>query len=203
MYLTKILISKQDICKHRLFDNFKWKQVLCRAIPPEVNEEGRSRFFLFRVFDKKDQTEVLVQSERSPMAQPIGTWSTKQIPSAFYGWSRYQFDCVACPTEKKVQYTADGKRKRQGKRIALSKQEQAPWMSNKLLCIGAQVISMTSTPKGYTSIPHKGSSVTSTVAHFSGILMVTDRNAFIQGVSEGIGSERAFGYGLVLLKPIA
>jgi CRISPR system Cascade subunit CasE len=40
-------------------------------------------------------------------------------------------------------------------------------------------------------------------AHFSGILTITDSEAFLPTLARGIGRHRAFGYGMLLLRPVS
>lgn len=203
MFLTKIVINKLDIIKFRLFDNYRWKQELCRAITPIKNTKGISRFFQFRVYTDKPNMEVLVLSEIPPVILPFGIWDTKEIPQSFYQRSKYVFDVIVCPSVKKASFNEQGQKKKQGKRICRPVNEHIPWMERKLSEMGCTVINLSATPMKANRFSHKNKLRSIPSTRFTGVIQVTDQNAFSSKVTEGIGPEKAFGFGLLLLKPVA
>ena len=202
MYLTQVKVDKRELLINRIYDNYHWKKVLCRAIPPKKDKGGKTRFYLFRVYDRGAYTEVLIQSEQCPIAQNFGTWHSKEIPGNFYSWSKYQYDIVCYPSIKKNRYSDTGERLKNSRRRSIPLEQCIPWMVGKLKDIGCVGTSINMTPQGISVYPHKGSEVNVTAIQFSGVLEVADRDLFISGVQSGIGPEKAFGYGLLLLKPI-
>lgn len=195
MYLTKIIATNRDVVEHKMFSNYRWKQELCRAIPPKSVDKTNTREFLFKVADKNGYFEILVLSQKKPKPLSFGTWETKEMASNFYSRKRYVFDILANPAKKS--------RKSLG-RVGIPLEEQDKWMEDQLKKMGCHVLSLDH--RSFGMLPHKkpnGHPFRVETTQFLGTIEIVDQELFYKGVIQGIGDEKTFGYGLLLLKPIA
>ena len=196
MYLTKITVDSMTLQHLRIFDAYRRKQELYKAFTP-VDE---NRPFLFRLTEKNTGTQVLVLSDKQPKVLPFGTWETKIVSDTFYKSSRYVFDVEANPTVKHACFDDKGNKKDQGKRVGLKPEAYEGWFLRKLKDAGCEVKSVSVTPLGPKVCHHKGQTVTHASAQFRGVLHVKDSGAFLKAATQGIGTGRAFGFGMMLLK---
>jgi CRISPR system Cascade subunit CasE len=196
MYLTKITVDTMTLQRHCIFDAYRWKQELYKAFTPVYE----NRPFLFRVIEKSTGTQVLVLSVKQPKVLPFGTWETKVVPENFYRSSRYVFDVEANPTVKHACFDDKGNKKKQGKRVGLKPEAYEGWFLRKLKDAGCEVKAVSVTPLGPKVCHRKGQTVTHLSTQFRGVLHVKDSGAFLKAATQGIGTGRAFGFGMMLLK---
>jgi CRISPR system Cascade subunit CasE len=196
MYLTKITADSMTLQRVRLFDAYRWKQELYKAFTP-VDE---NRPFLFRISEKNTGAQVLVLSDKQPKVLPFGSWETKVVSSSFYQSSKYLFDVEANPTVKHASFDEKGNKKNQGKRVGLKPEAYEEWFLRKLKDAGCEAQTVSVVPLGPKVCHRKGQTVTHVSAQFRGILKVNDPDAFLKAATQGIGTGRAFGFGMMLLK---
>jgi CRISPR system Cascade subunit CasE len=165
--------------------------------------------------DKPRGAQLLIISPTEPTRPDWLTdqdeWETKVIPPTFFQTRRYRFQLHANPTVKRVVRDAAGNRKKNGKRESI-KGEAAlrAWLQRKGESGGffvpetvpLEIFSDVShfSKKSKTAQPMNGTHGT---VDISGILEVTDSQLFLQQTfTKGIGSAKAFGFGLLVLAPI-
>jgi len=211
-YLTRALIDPSTIYSRGLKDTYAWHQLVWKAFP---KRDGKERDFLTRLDDKPNGTQILIVSPTEPTRPDWlsgqDEWETKAIPSGFFQVRRYRFQLHANPTVKRVIRDAAGNRKKNGKRESIKGEDGLrAWLQRKGESGGFFVLE--SAPlEIFSGVSHF--SKTSKNSHptngthgavdISGILEVTDPVIFLTNTfSKGIGSAKAFGFGLLVLAPV-
>lgn len=132
----------------------------------------------------------------------------KPMPNAWRPGRRLGFEVLACPTSRKEGHEKDLYRHRMER---LTPGEQAPsretiyleWLEKQM---GNAARLETATLEKFRFISHyrRGmdrKKLERPQALLKGVLVVTDSAAFNRLLARGIGRHRAFGYGMLLLKP--
>ncbi len=229
LHLTQILVSYEDAVRLlRIRDTYDWHQKIWKCLEGIIpNNPNKGRFpkgtrtedqpkvlpdFLCRVDKVEENFRVLVLSAlppRKPDWCPTDCFGTKEIPDTFFAHRRYRFSLLANPTWKPVKdkdgnYIADAKRR---KRRAVTKREDLiAWLQRKAEACGFRVNadSLRTIPRGREFFHKDGTSHGAhTAVEFQGELTVTDPKKLRATVAGGIGSAKAFGFGLLVLAPIS
>jgi len=206
LHLTRILVPYEDAVRLlRIRDTYDWHQRVWQAFS---GRDGRSRDFLIRVDRREEAFRVVILSRSAPSKPdwcPTACFSTKPIPEGFFAQRRYRFSLLANPT-RKVRSDASGERTKNGRRLAITRREDLiAWLSRKAADSGfmVEVDTLRTVPRGREFF-HKDtrSHGTHTAVEFLGELTVNDPARFRDAVAAGIGSAKAFGFGLLVLAPI-
>ncbi len=210
LYLTQILVPYEDAARLlRIRDTYDWHQRVWQAFG---GRDGAARDFLIRVDRKEEAYRVLILSRSVPAKPdwcPTDCFGTKEIPDKFFEHPRYRFSLLANPTWKPVKdengnYIADAKKR---KRRAITKREDlVAWLQRKAEAGGFRINadSLRTIPRGREFFHKDGRSHgTHTAVEFQGELTVTDPKMFRATVAAGIGSAKAFGFGLLVLAPLS
>lgn len=204
-YLTKAEIDYETAVKRGLKDSYAWHQKVWEAFPERDKE---SRNFLTRVDDIDSGFRLLILSMSIPTRPdwcPTDNWKTKEMPDTFLDAEQFRFSLVANATKKKVIRLENGERKKNGKRIPIVGEENlTAWMSNKASQHGFSIaetqLRITPMPRQYFMKKRKPGLHAAT--RFQGILKVTDKELFLKTLTTGIGTAKAFGFGMLCLSPI-
>ncbi len=208
LHLTQIHVAyDQAVRLLRIRDSYDWHQHLWEAFP---GRDGAARDFLVRIDEKEETYRVLILS-RTPASRPAwcpsGNFATKPVPDAFFGHRDYTFSLLANPT-KKVRSNSAGERSKNGRRVPLtSRGDLLAWLERKAAASGFAIdTEQTQTvPRGREYF-HKDRPRTQglhAAVEFRGRLTVIDPTAFRAAATAGIGSAKAFGFGLLVLAPLA
>jgi CRISPR system Cascade subunit CasE len=210
LHLTKIEIDYETAHKAGLRDAYAWHQWAWQAFPGRPED---ARDFLTRLDDTGDGFRFLIQSAAAPQRPatcPLDAWQTKDIPENFFAHPTYRFSLLANPTRKlAAPRDADGKR-RNAKRIAVSSREDLiAWIERKGLQHGFRIdsASLQTIPRPRQVFVKKSTADSQrhaglhTATEFVGILKITDPTLFVQATHTGIGSAKAFGFGMLCLSP--
>jgi CRISPR system Cascade subunit CasE len=220
LHLTQILLPYENAVRClRIRDTYDWHQRVWQAFG---GRDGQPRDFLIRVDRKEKAYRVLILSRSVPARPdwcPSDCFGTKEIPNKFFEHPRYRFSLLANPTWKPVKdengnYIADAKKR---KRRAITKREDLiAWLQRKaekggfkLILkkeneFGKEVEALRTIPRGREFFHKDGRSHgTHTAVEFQGELTVTDPAQFRATVAAGIGSAKAFGFGLLVLAPLS
>jgi CRISPR system Cascade subunit CasE len=195
-------------------DAYSWHQLVWQAFP---GRDGEPRDFLTRLDDKPGGTQLLVVSPVEPIRPDwLGegdTWETKPIPPTYFQARRYRFQLRANPTHKPVKdqggnYIADAKKRK--RRAITDAAELVAWLQRKgetggfRLVEGApvetwgEVQHFEKRPAGGPQ--HRG---VHGAVDFAGVLEITDPGSFLTATfAKGLGSAKAFGFGLLVLAPV-
>lgn len=204
-FLTQCLLSYEAAARARIRHQGDWHGLVWSGFKP-VEGDGVKRGFLYAVEEITGGYRTLILSEEIPTrpdAFPASGWATKTIPKGFLDHSRYVFTVTANPTAVR-----GGKRVSVAQRMGLEDDPEMrllEWLQRK----GAQggfrpLLSKTrvDTLGVETFFNSRKQQVTFHYVRFHGVLEVTSPNEFQAAFNAGIGRGRAFGAGLLLLKPI-
>lgn len=186
-------------------DSYAWHQRIWEAFPGQPKAE---RHFLTRLDDTGHCFRLLILSKEPPTRPdwcPSDNWESRTIEDTFFQQSAYRFSLLANPTKKLVVRNADGVKKKNGKRIALSKREDLiEWIERKGTQHGFAIdsASLKTVPRPRQQFLKQDKRGTHTATEFIGLLRVNDPIAFQQAATRGIGSAKAFGFGMLCLVPI-
>lgn len=210
LHLTKIVIDYETAHKAGLRDAYSWHQWAWKAFPDRPDAD---RDFLTRLDDTGDGFRFLIQSAAQPKRPdtcPEDAWQTKGIPQTFFDHPAYRFSLLVNPTRKLASpRDADGKR-RNAKRVPISKREDLlAWIERKGIQHGFRVDpgSLQTLPRPRQVFVKKSASDTQRhvglhgATEFVGCLSITDPALFIHATRNGIGSAKAFGFGMLCLAP--
>jgi CRISPR system Cascade subunit CasE len=189
MYLTKITLPNSEAAQRHLFDPYQWHVALWKCF------QAKERPYVFRVDQGRDQTIFLMLSPVQPAVQAWGVWETRIIPERFYAHNKYLFSLRAYPAVKKAAFEKDGTRKKQGIRVPRPDPEE--WLKGKAVENGFELERVAVTKK-HSQTASKGFQM---AVDFEGVLTVKNKNLFLNAVAKGIGPSKAYGLGLLLLKP--
>jgi len=211
LFLTKIEIDYETAHKNGLRDTHDWHRWAWECFPgrPEAKRD-----FLTRLDDTGRGFRFLIQSatpSTKPPQCPVDAFETKEIPDTFFNHPIYRFSLLANPTVKRVVRDEAGNRKKNGRREPISTREDLlAWIGHKAATHG-----FTLEMEALRTIPRPRQLFTKrsredetrhhgihTVTEFIGILKVTDPALFQQSVNAGIGSAKAFGFGMLCLSPL-
>lgn len=205
LHLTQILVSYEDAVRLlRIRDTYDWHQRVWQAFS---GRENQPRNFLIRVDRKEETYRVLILSPTVPTKPdwcPTACFGTKPIPDHYFGHSRYRFSLLANPT-RKVRSNASGERTKNGRRVPITQREDlVAWLQRKAGDGGFAVDEETlrSIPRGREFFNKDARAHgTHCAVEFLGVLTVNDPVRFRAAVAAGIGSAKAFGFGLLVLAP--
>lgn len=207
LHLTQILVSYEDAIRClRIRDTYDWHQRVWDAF---AGRDDQPRDFLVRVDRKEEAFRVLILSSTVPTRPewcPTACFGTKPVPQEFLSHSCYRFSLLANPT-RKVRSNAAGERTKNGRRLAITRREDLiVWLQRKADAGGFAVNAgnLRTIPRGREFF-HKDARVhgTHSAVEFLGELTVVDPVRFRMAVASGIGSAKAFGFGLLVLAPIS
>lgn len=205
-WLARIQIDYETAARCKLKDSYAWHQAIWKAFP---DRKDKDRSFLFRVDAHNDGPEALLLARVKPARPdwcPDEGWSVKTIKSEFFRHRFYRFDLRANATRKVKKLNGKGEPSKNGRRAVISDEnELRAWLERKAGQGGFQLADappLIIDPradyrfrKGNTSGLHVG-------VRFRGALEVTDAQHFDAIFHSGIGSAKAFGFGMLLLQPI-
>jgi CRISPR system Cascade subunit CasE len=211
-YLTKIEIDYETAHKAGLRDSYAWHQWAWDAFPGRSLEE---RQFLTRLDDLGDGFRFLIQSTAPPQRPatcPVAAWESKAIPETFFKYPAYRFSLLANPTRKLAAPRDPQGKRSHAKRVPISTREDLlAWITRKGGQHGflADASSLQTIPRPRQVFVKKSKTDSQrhaglhTATEFVGILKITDPTLFIQATHTGIGSAKAFGFGMLCLSPFA
>lgn len=185
-------------------DSYAWHKRVWEAFPGQPEAE---RDFLTRLDDTGQGFRLLILSKEPPTRPdwcPSDNWHSKTVDGSFFQQSTYRFSLLANPTKKLVVRDVDGRRKKNGRRIALANREDLiAWILRKGEQHGftLETSSLKTVPRPRQQFLKKGKSGTHTATEFSGLLRVSDPVSFQNAAINGIGSAKAFGFGMLCLSP--
>jgi CRISPR system Cascade subunit CasE len=225
-WLARLDVDIQRVYAERFVDSYAWHKCIwrdCFASDPDAKRE-----FLTRLERGERSYRVWILSGREPK-QP--RWCTPQnfavkpIGDAFLSHQYYAFDLIANPTKCLNPTTSDGQRilrnnskRTKGKRVAIVRPEELRnWLVRKSQIRALDEKTGVEIPGGFRIVDGKSLDVSPMVENhfrkgehaayhgavrFRGVLEVIDREQFAATYQKGIGSGKAFGFGLLLIAPV-
>lgn len=194
-FLTRIRVDRQAAAQRHLHDSYAWHKALWAAFPDTEN-----RNFLYRVEPRDGGFMAYLLSENEPVQPEWGAWESKPIGDAFLRHSSYRFQLCANPTVKRKRDD-----RKNGTRTAIyDPQELQEWLLRKADQGGFAVeeSALKISPPLNQPFYKKGTRGNHKRVEFEGVLGVTDPEKFRAAFQNGLGSAKAFGFGLLVLQPI-
>jgi len=214
MILTRALIPYEIAARWQkdggFRDSYAWHKRIWEAFPGKPQAD---RDFLTRLDDTGDGFRLLIQSPQTPTRPdwcPENEWASRPITEAFLSHPQYHFSLLANPTVKRVVRDEAGSRKKNGRREPISTREDLiAWLTRKAAQHGFAIdpATLKTIPRPRQPFTKKDKATetlhhaTHTATEFTGLLTVTDPALFQQSVRTGIGSAKAFGFGMLCLSP--
>ncbi len=184
-------------------DSYSWHKRAWECFPGRPESD---RDFLTRLDDTGGGFRLLILSRTAPAKPawcPDAGWETKAIGDGFLSHPAYRFSLLANPT-KKVASNAKGELLKNSRRIPLSKREDLlAWLERKAAQHGFSINAeeVRTIPRPRQSFVKGGKAGLHSATEFTGVLTVMDRDIFRSAVATGIGSAKAFGFGMLCLSP--
>ena len=193
-----LFLSQYDIPLNdarELTDTFALHRAVYRLFPDAGNSADNSSIPLFADKGECDNVRrILILSDRQPELPENGSMLCKKIPENWLEAPDYQFTIVL----NAVQHDETG-----GRELAMCDlQSVGEWFCKEVSAWGFELkeaMLESITPDRFTA---GNNTVMLNKATLSGVLHVTDRERFIRSFSEGIGTGRAFGCGLLQIVPL-
>lgn len=206
-HLTQILVPYELAVRHlKIRDSYDWHQRVWQAFK---GHDGEKRAFLSRVDEIDDAYRLLIVSPIAPAKPdwcPTDCFKSRVIPEDFFAAGRFRFSLLVNPTKKLVVRDEAGERKKNGRRVPLTKRaELLDWMRRKAEAGGFDIgdpenLRTLPKPRGY--FQKAGMHGVHHAVEFQGTLTVTDTALFRRTFTTGIGSAKAFGFGMLCLAPL-
>jgi len=206
-HLTQVTLDFATAARLSLRDCYDWHQAVWKAFP---GRDGEQRNFLTRLDRKRVGFRLLIVSPAQPVRPDWcpaeeGSWKTKPIPDTYFTRRRYAFQLCANPTRKVTKLTADGTPTKNGRRLALrTREELVAWIAHKGEEGGFAVDQsfLRTFSRGQEYFEKRGVRGVHSAVEFQGVLTVVDTTKFYETFTRGLGSAKAFGFGLLVIAPI-
>lgn len=201
MYLSKLLL---DIANPSVYQALRDCQDMHRNIMKAFDQDRKSVQMLYRLVERKECIQLYVYSSVQPdwnrvtgngyLLQDMKEISA--LPTLYGRDSILHFNLLACPSKK---VTVEGK-KNSTRVLLKTPEERENWLRKQAEKYGFTVLQCTQ-PSADKQISGKrgGNVVLFHAVEFDGVLQITDPEIFWQAYSKGIGPEKAYGTGLLML----
>jgi CRISPR system Cascade subunit CasE len=209
-FLTKVEIDHETAYEAGLRDSYAWHKKVWEMFPGRGDQ---TRDFLTRLDGIDGGFRLLVVSATQPAKPnwcPEPAWHSKPLTESFLEHSRFRFSLIANPT-RKLRSESNPKN---GRRVPITHREDRevegktqPGLLSWLRRKGEQhgfsfeESTMRTIPKPRQWFLKKGAAGVHSATEFVGILSVTDPAQFRAAVAQGVGSAKAFGFGMLCLSP--
>ena len=218
MYLSRLILNPHSRQVQReLSDRYQLHRTVMSAFPLHIPSGER---VLFRVDENLDgHIQVLVQSQTRPdwsklnkegkdyllpedaLATGMLNLAMKELDLIITPGINYNFRLQANPTIKKKPHPNE-----ESKRTGIYKEaEQVAWLKRKLALAGCQLVTVRTSnlQKMKTSLIREEDKhqLTFAAVQFDGVLRVEDASLVMNAITQGIGSAKGLGYGLLSLAP--
>lgn len=193
-YLTKLFLDAAALRKGNIRDDYSIHRLVYSLFPLE---QERSRFLYADKGSVRGGRLLLVLSEKEPNVPEYVTSATTIISENFFRFSDYRFEIDLNPVKKE---------KESGKRRAVTGQlDLLNWFiaHSEKWGFQADARSLEVSIKPIRQFSKDGTVCTFNHAFFRGSLHVTDQEKFRESFLAGLGHGKAFGFGLLQLRPIS
>lgn len=200
MYLIKVEMDRRE-ARHLLADC----QQMHRTITGLFGTDRKTSQILYRINAAGNRLHIYLYAQNPVTAFPerfdiqqrdITPWldsmGTGQI------WS---FDLIAAPSKK---VGAEG-RKNSRRRILREPAERQAWLERKAEQSGFMILHAVEQEQIHVSGKHgaeNGGAMYHDAYHYQGTLRITDAEAFRRALQTGIGSGKAYGFGMMMVKRV-
>lgn len=198
MYLIKIELDWRD-ARGLLADC----QQMHRFVTGFFGTDRKSNQVLYRTNLVRNKLCIYLYAE-SPAVHIPDNCTVQQKDITFWLESMergqfWNFDLVAAPTKKVV---FEGKKNSQ-RRILRQPQERRAWLERKAEHSGFAILQLQEQEQLHVSGRHhgdKGGVMYHDAYHYQGVLQITNAEAFRKALQTGIGSGKAYGFGMMMVQ---
>lgn len=191
MIASVVSLDRQAIQSLKITDPYTIHKFVYSLFP------GNQRQFLY--YDQGGDLRfkrILLVSQEQPLVPEIGKIESKFIPDSFLAHPRYAFQVLLNPVEQ-----LSGSNR---KIPVVAKEALRTWFARRQESWGfttdTEVLEIFNL--GVQVFRKNEMDVTLNMAEFRGVLEVSDRECFIHSFTNGIGRGKAFGFGLLQLRPL-
>lgn len=201
MYLTKIELRPDERTTQYALANC---QQMHRHVTGLFGTDRKSAEILYRLRQERGRNAVYLYSacpvdpsRLLPGMTLTGSRDLTDWVSALTVGQLWQFDLLAAPMKK---VSAEGKKNSQ-RRILRTEEERLQWLARKAEQSGFRILSVRELEYVRQSGRRAGSQAMYLDAyHYTGSLEIVDADDFRRALAQGIGSGRAYGLGMLLLR---
>jgi CRISPR system Cascade subunit CasE len=212
-WLTQLTLDHATVIRRQLRDSYDWHQLAWQCFP---GRPTAARDFLTRLDELPHGFRLLLVSPDQP-ARPnwclAEAWQSRPIPPDYFGRGRYAFQLRANPTRKVINpdkpkvVRPDGRleRNRNSRRVPLRQPaDLLAWLERKATAGGFAVAgdALRIVPEGQDHFNRGRQHGAHASVEFRGTLTVTDPTKFYETFVTGLGSAKAFGFGLLVIAPL-
>jgi CRISPR system Cascade subunit CasE len=203
-WVTRMTLGHATVAHRKLWDAYDWHQAVWECFPDHPHA---TRDFLTRLDHTPTGFRLTIVSLDRPERPDWcseSSWQSIPIPSAYFKRTHFAFQLRVNPTKKVRVENADGSPKKNGRRIPIRQPgELAAWLERKGTNGGFRIEleTLQILPEGPQHFVQTGRRGTHSSVDFRGTLQVTESEKFYQTLHKGIGSAKAFGFGLLLITP--
>ena len=205
MYLSKLTLNPRSRAVQRdLARPHDLHKTIMAAFPDGLDKKRERILFRLEQSTESQQVSILVQSQDQPDWSEIAPGyllnlpnnpATKAINLRLQPGQQLDFPLRAISTKRLSAGTGN-----KGKRIGLYKmEEQIDWLQRKATDHGFQIYNTMPTQQQLVDDHRQNLKFFS--VQFDGILQVTDPERLLTAIQSGIGSGKAFGFGLLSVAP--
>lgn len=205
MYLTRIDIDPYSSHAPRLLqDTYAMHQVMC-----DLADQPRSEAnLLHRIVSRNNRVSVYVYSaqplDHNRIARGLRLGGERDLTPLFDGLKNGQvlaFDLVTMPSKKIRQKD----RTQNSRRVLLrNPAERKTWLERQLERFGMKLLSVTENEAVHAAAwqRRRKNAFQLRGYHYTGYVRITDADLARDAISRGIGPERAFGFGMLMVRPV-
>ena len=204
-WLAYIEIDAETAFAEGVPDSYAWHQRMWSCFPKQPD---RKRDFLTRIDNLEGGFRLWLLSPSLPSCPPWcppDRFAVKEIASSFLSHQYYAFNLRANPVKCLVQRNEQGDRRGRGKRVPLTKHDDLRvWLDRKGAQGGFRIVAdrpLDISPMVHSYFRKRDHTAFHGGVEFRGFLEVTDSTQFYKTYYAGVGSAKAFGFGMLLLAP--
>lgn len=202
MYLTKL---NMDLRNRSIQQGLRDCTDMHRNIQKIFNSNRTDAQLLYRLVSRGNSFAVYLMSAEEVREEMIdsdsgfslaGSKCLDDFEKRIETGNTYRFDLVAFPSKK-----IPNEKSRNSKRVFLSNEtEQIEWLYRKAEAGGFIINSVSADRYDSITTNKKDHRITLNQIHFYGSLTITDRSVFLNCWKGGIGPEKAYGMGMLMVR---
>lgn len=160
---------------------------------------------LYRIYQQGSGCYVYTMSENAPAEteesihngmRVTGSRDVSAMEKLFVPGKRFRFQLLTMPYKK----VADGVSKNSRRRYLRTPEERIAWLQRKGEQHGFALLEMEEQPGETLSSYKNGHMLYLSTVKYSGVLCVTEQDRFCQAWKYGIGAEKAYGLGMLMVQ---
>ena len=191
MIASVVSLDRQAIQSLKIKDPYSMHKFIYSLFP------GNERRFLY--YDQGGDLRyrrILLVSQEQPLVPEIGKIESKFIPQDFLEHQRYAFQVLLNPVEQPPES--------RGKVPVIGRDALRAWFARRQESWGftSHVDELEIFNLGVQIIHKEEGDITYNMAEFRGVLEVVDGERFSDSFISGIGRGKAFGFGLLQIRPL-